>query len=206
MTTTNLLQPFLPLKMTSLEKDLSSGKVLDDKVKHLQLINAVSSNDLDGVLNAIFKINSAPSPPGATPPSYGSPLHLVTSLCQSNIVENVLNVFCHLDTTGDGGGVSSSSVQAKSLDWINCQNSPERETPLHIASKLARVDVLELLFQIPNVNDTIRDAHGLLAEECAPTELVRDVFESMFLFSLSLSHTFDYLPLNILLFTLFLLL
>ena len=161
--------------MSNVERELT-GKLLDDKVKHLQLINAVSSNNLDGVLNAIFKINSAPSPPGALSPSYGSPLHLVTSLCKTFIIENVLNIFCHLDE-----GNQDSKGNQKSLEWINTQNTPERETPLHIASKLSRIDVLELLFQIPSVNDTIRDCHGLLAEECAPNEQVRIIFESKIL-------------------------
>lgn len=132
---------------------------------------------MDAVLNAIFKINSSPSPPGSNSPLYGSPLHLVVSLCQTSVIENVLNVFC---THQDG----LNAVSGKSLDWINTQNSPDRETPLHIASKLARLDVLELLFQIPNVNDTIRDAHGLTAADSAPNNKVAEIFDSTYCFVL----------------------
>ena len=141
-------------------------KVLDDKVKHLQLVNAVSSNDIDAVLNAIFRINSTPSPPGTPPPAYGSPLHLVVSLCQKNVVENILGVFC-----------SAETKSGKSIDWINVQNSPDRQTPLHIASKLARTDILDLLFQIPSLNDTIRDSNGQTAQDLSPNAQVEAIFE-----------------------------
>jgi ankyrin repeat protein len=142
------------------------NKVLDDKVKHLQLVNAVSSNDVDAIINAIFKINANPPPQGSPPPSYGSPLHLVVSLCQKNIVENILHAFCSSDS---GNGTQN--------DWIVIQNTPEKETPLHIASKLSRSDVVELLFQLPNVNDTIRDCNGHTAEEVATTPAVQEIFE-----------------------------
>ncbi|KAJ3340155.1 hypothetical protein HDU91_000897, partial [Kappamyces sp. JEL0680] len=147
----------------------SSGKVLDEKMKHLSLVNAVSSDDMDAVINAIFKINASPSPAGVPPPSYGSPLHLVVSLCQKNVVENVLQVFCSQE--------SAAAVHGKSLDWINVQNSPDRETPLHIAAKLSRLDILEMLFQIPNLNDTLRDAHGNTAQEVATNDRVVEIFE-----------------------------
>lgn len=133
-------------------------------------MNAVSSNDIDAVLNAIFKINSSPSPQGGSNTAlYGSPLHLVVSLCQTSVVQNVLNVFCNQD--------GPNAASGKSLGWINAQNSPDRETPLHIASKLARLDVLELLFHIPNVNDTIRDANGATPANCAPNDSVAAIFD-----------------------------
>ncbi|KAJ3321033.1 hypothetical protein HDV06_004692 [Boothiomyces sp. JEL0866] len=139
---------------------------LDENVKHLQLVNSLTTNDTDAVLNAIFRINAHPFQ-GATP-TYGSPLHLVVSLCPKNIVENVVSVFCSSE--------SAAAINGKSLDWINVQNTPDRETPLHIASKLGRIDIIELLFQIPNLNDTVRQVAGKTAEEIAANGKVAHTF------------------------------
>ena len=81
----------------------------------------------------------------SSPPSYGSPLHLVVSLCQKSVVEGVLSAFC-------------SDAQNSYTNWINSQNFPERETPLHIAAKLTRLDVY-----FRNINDFVIDIGEFIA-------------------------------------------
>ncbi|KAJ3000943.1 hypothetical protein HDV02_000012 [Globomyces sp. JEL0801] len=148
---------------------ISTEKLLDDNVKHLQLVNAMTSNNTDEVLNAIFKINASNNT-SDTSTSYGSPLHLVVSICPKHIIENVVGVFCSND---------SAAMTNKTLNWINVQNLPDKETPLHIVSKLSRnPEILELLLQIPNVNDTLRDVNGHTAHELATDESLSQIFES----------------------------
>ncbi len=137
---------------------------LDHKVLHLQLVNALKTNDTDTILNAIFKLNSVP----VQQPSYGSPLHLVVSLCDTRVVQNVVSVFC---------SEQSQSQNPQSMEWINSLNS-EKETPLHVCSKLGRQDVIELLLQIPTVNDTIRNSDGKTPHEVCHDDEIDSIFTS----------------------------
>jgi ankyrin repeat protein len=138
---------------------------LDHKVLHLQLVNALTTNDTDTILNSIFKLNSVP----VQKPTYGSPLHLVVSICDTKVVQNVVSVFC---------SENSQSQNASSMEWINSFNS-DKETPLHICSKLGRQDIMEMLLQIPTINDTLRNADGKTAHEVCQDPEMDIIFTSL---------------------------
>ncbi|KAJ8327421.1 hypothetical protein QVD99_008036 [Batrachochytrium dendrobatidis] len=149
--------------------DTAKEPMLEDSVKHLQLVNALGINNLDAVLAAILRLTSVPPAIGSPPPSYGSPLHLVLSLCQKSIVENIIATFCMPESNG--------ATKSNSLTWINMQNSPDGETPLHIASRLGRLDISDMLFRVPNIDDTIRNANGKTPVEMAKNDKVMELFE-----------------------------
>ncbi|KAH6586997.1 hypothetical protein BASA50_000046 [Batrachochytrium salamandrivorans] len=159
----------LKARMSALSSANRDG-ILEESVKHLQLVNALGTNDLDSVLAAIMRLTSIPSPAGSPPLSYGSPLHLVMSLCQKSIVKSIISTFCMPG--------SDSATRGNSLQWINTPNSPDGETPLHIASKLGRVEIAEELFHIPNIDDTIRNSNGKTAEELAKNDKTLALFEN----------------------------
>ncbi|KAI8906381.1 Oxysterol-binding protein-domain-containing protein [Gorgonomyces haynaldii] len=138
---------------------------MHDSVLHLELVNALGSNNIDAILSSVLKITSHPT---KQTPSYGSPLHLVISLCPKQTVQQILDVFCR-----PGSAVSNNTP---SLNWINTRNIPDGQTPLHLAAKLSRHDIIDLLFQIPTIDDTIRDTHGRLAEDLVQTDRMADLF------------------------------
>ncbi|KAL2911287.1 hypothetical protein HK105_209244 [Polyrhizophydium stewartii] len=160
--------PTQPLALPVQQQSAAKERQLDDSVRHLQLVNALGTNNADQVLAAILRLTSSPPPAGAPPPSYGSPLHLVISLCSRPVVDAVVAAFCMPG--------SDAATRGNSLLWINARNSPDRETPLHIAARLGRADVVALLFRVPNVDDTLRAASGRTAEELAKSDRVAEVF------------------------------
>lgn len=131
----------------------------------VELVEALRTNNVDAILAAILKLTLAPDQDQV---SFGSPLHLVISLSTIQIVEQVLLVFCKL---------GEPSTQEKTLAWCNVQNC-DGETALHIASKLARYQLIDILFTIPCIDDTLRDCNGQTAEESAPNERMADLFNS----------------------------
>lgn len=50
-------------------------------------------------------------------------------------------------------------------------------TPLHVASELGRVDIVQLLLSDPRIDDTIKDDRGRTPLECAATPEVASVIE-----------------------------
>ena len=141
---------------------------MQDQVRHMELVNALSTNKVDSILEAILKMVGSTS---TLTPSYGSPLHLVITLCEKSVVEQVLNVFCR---------PGSAAADKHSLNWICIRNTPDGQTPLHLASKLSRHDIIDALFMVPNVDDTLRDSQGKTAEELAQTERMADIFACSF--------------------------
>ncbi len=126
-----------------------SQATMDDSIKQLRIVNAISS-DPDSLLSVIARLSPS------TCPSFGSPLHLVVSLGTWEMVQ---------------------SVCGRYPEWI-CVPDAEGETPLHIASKLGRIECLDLFFSLPLLDDTIRAHHGKTAAELAKNESVSRVFAS----------------------------
>lgn len=79
---------------------------LHESLSHLHLVNSLATNDADEILRSILKLNSGNN----YHPAYGSPLHLVTSLCNENVVEKVIKVFY------------INSAVSERLNWINTRN------------------------------------------------------------------------------------
>lgn len=59
--------------------------------------------------------------------------------------------------------------------WINQQNSPNLETPLHLVAKLGRVELIDSLFSIHSLNDTQRDREGRVCYDVAKNEKVAEL-------------------------------
>jgi hypothetical protein len=78
-----------------------------DSMVHLQLVNALSTNQPLAILEAIGKLSL-----NNYHPTYGSPLHLVTSLCIKDVVDKVVEGFCK----------QTAQAQHTTLNWINSQN------------------------------------------------------------------------------------
>lgn len=76
---------------------------------------------------------------------------------------------------------SSSSPQnyhTLGLAWVNAKNNAHGsgETPLHIASRLGRAEIVDLMLRVPSIDDTLRDAEGRVAEEVTKSEKVSELF------------------------------
>jgi hypothetical protein len=78
-----------------------------DSMVHLQLVNALSTNQPLAILEAIGKLSL-----NNYHPTYGSPLHLVTSLCIKDVVDKVIERFCR----------QAALAQHTTINWINSQN------------------------------------------------------------------------------------
>jgi hypothetical protein len=65
--------------------------------------------------------------------------------------------------------------------WVNDCNSPDGDTPLHIAVKLRYWDIVEQLLKVPGINDTIKDAQGRTAEDLATGTRLAELFKREFL-------------------------
>lgn len=70
------------------EANIYKERILKDSIIHLELINAMGTQNIDAVLTSILQVSSTPY----HVPSYGSPLHLVVGLCSKEIVEQVRSV------------------------------------------------------------------------------------------------------------------
>jgi ankyrin repeat protein len=138
---------------------------LQDKLLHLSLLNALTENDLAGTLDVISKIISQ----NFRRLSYGSPLHLVITLSDFKSVGKVISAFCK---------PNSPLATASTLGWVNVQND-DLETPLHIASQMGKVNVLDLLFDLPMIDDTKRQNVGKTAQELAKDDLTAEFFASI---------------------------
>ena len=59
-------------------------------------------------------------------------------------------------------------------------------TPLHLASSLGRVDVVELLLEQSDVDDTLRDEKGRTCKEVARSKEVQQVIQGIIIIELFL--------------------
>ena len=62
---------------------------------------------------------------------------------------------------------------------MNAQNE-DGDTPLHLASKMGRADLVEVLLRSEKVDDTVRNKEGKTAEDVAKTEKVQEVLLGMY--------------------------
>ncbi|KAJ3088393.1 hypothetical protein HK102_008853 [Quaeritorhiza haematococci] len=153
--------------------------LLDEPLKHFHLVEALRTNDLETITSALQRILSQQSYPGAPQPSYGTPLHLAISLSSRSIVEHIVNTYCGAATSGGDTTLNgNSAAAAPGLDWVNKQNSPDGQTPLHLVAKLGRYDLVDLLFKCPQIDDTVRDAEGRTAEDIAKDVRVIDMLKN----------------------------
>jgi ankyrin repeat protein len=136
---------------------------LQDKLLHLSLVNSLTENNTEQVLASISNINNKQF----TRVSYGSPLHLVVSLSEFDVVMRVIQSFCKQE---------SNMATAQSLSWVNIQND-ELETPVHIASKMGRLNVLQLLFDLTQIDDTKRQSHGKTPMDVAKDDKTTEFFK-----------------------------
>ncbi|KAJ3415877.1 hypothetical protein HDV05_003941 [Chytridiales sp. JEL 0842] len=173
----------------------TSASALSDHVRSYQLISVIQTNDLTTILPALRTeleriANTAPpstqqlpqpphpltsKPAAAVVPAYGSPLHLAISICSKHVVTQILSDLFIPPTSPQQQQQSSAvppsaDLKLSTIDppWVNDQNHPDLDTPLHVAVKLRYWDIVELLLKVPGINDTLKDSQGRTAEELAP--------------------------------------
>ncbi|KAJ3048123.1 hypothetical protein HK097_010861, partial [Rhizophlyctis rosea] len=145
----------------------ASLKAVDDSVRQYQLVSTLRTADTDSALTAIRSL-CIPPPSSSHSPSYGSPLHLAIALCPRPVIERVFTTFCAVTPSDDG------DARAKGWEWVNAQNE-DGDTPLHLASKMGRADLVEILLRSERVDDTLRNNQGKTAEDVAKTEKVQEM-------------------------------
>ncbi|KAJ3005149.1 hypothetical protein HKX48_000843, partial [Thoreauomyces humboldtii] len=143
--------------MTSQAPSTTSWKAVDESVRHVQLFDALRSNDPKAIAVAV-RLLPAQEGGSAAAPAYGSPLHLTISLSPTPVTESLIATFPDLAQT-----------------WVNAATPRDGETPLHLAAKRGRADIVELLFRIPGIQDTLRDARGRTPEEAAGSERLAQI-------------------------------
>ncbi|KAI8907712.1 Oxysterol-binding protein-domain-containing protein [Powellomyces hirtus] len=134
----------------------ANWKAVDESVRHVQLIDALRSHDIAAISDVVQHLPSTAA--DAPIPAYGSPLHLAIALCPTPVIQNLVSAFPALATT-----------------WANTQSPKDGETALHLASKLGRPDIIEVLFKIKGIKDSLRDGRGRTAEQVASSERVRQL-------------------------------
>ena len=135
---------------------------MDENLKHFQLLEALRSNNMNSIIDILNTISKNPT---QKLPTYGSPLHLAVSISSKPIIEKIVESFCRSE---DSIGYS----------WINERNTPNGETPLIIASKLGRGDIIDYLFkQFKNIDDTVRDTIGRVAYEAGKNGVITELLK-----------------------------
>lgn len=147
----------------------SSTSNVDEHIRHFQLVEALRTNDPTVVLNALKRL---PISSLSHKPSFATPLHIAVSISSKTVVQMLIDSFC----------LSSPDQIVPGINWINERNSPNGETPLHLASKLGRIDLIEILFQIPNIDDTVRDTMGKVPVEVAKNEAISIILKGTALY------------------------
>ncbi|KAJ3219695.1 hypothetical protein HDU67_010057 [Dinochytrium kinnereticum] len=137
---------------------MPSGSNLNDSVLYFHLLNVIQTNDLTIILPALQDYLLS-SPHAATSiPSFGSPLHLAISICSRHVVEQIINAFF----------LSATPLRPKELFWVNDQNHPDGDTPLHLAARAKNFEIVDHLLRIEGIDDSIRNAMGRTPEEVVP--------------------------------------
>ncbi|KAJ3349804.1 hypothetical protein GGF32_005220 [Allomyces javanicus] len=128
-----------------------SAAALDDTVQSFRLLEALRTGDL-----ATLKSLPAPLTLHADlRAKFGSPLHLAVAMAPLRVVDWML----------------ATATPAQ----INAAHPFSGETPLHVAARAARLDVVERLLAVPCINDGARDANGSRALDVARADTVRQV-------------------------------
>ncbi|KNE54947.1 hypothetical protein AMAG_00888 [Allomyces macrogynus ATCC 38327] len=128
-----------------------SAAALDDTVQSFRLLEALRTGDL-----ATLKALPVPLTLHADlRAKFGSPLHLAVAMAPLRVVDWML----------------TTATPAQ----INAAHPFSGETPLHVAARAARLDVVERLLALPCINDGARDANGSRALDVARVDTVRQV-------------------------------
>ncbi|KAI8847177.1 hypothetical protein BC829DRAFT_249973 [Chytridium lagenaria] len=127
------------------------GNNITDSVLSFQILNIIQSNDLSVILPALQDYIVSCQ----TTPSFGSPLHLAIPICSKHVVEQIINTFL----------LSGSPARVKEPFWVNDLSSPDGDTPLHIAARMKNFEVLDILFRVEGIDDSIRNSAGKIPEE-----------------------------------------
>lgn len=113
----------------------------------MNISEAVSKGDLEA-LNKIFNDLNTTAKDFTSP--YGNILHIAASLAKLEDFKLILSKFA-LDP--------------------NSTCAQDGSTPLHVATKLNRADIVEFLLSLKDINDTIKDNDGLTAVDyCTKTK------------------------------------
>lgn len=137
----------------SLEEQLNHGISVAsvDALLAVRLSEAIKNDDLGAVKKALQNI-----PISEYRSQFGSILHLAASFSSTKTFVELMS---------------------ERID-INCQNA-EGQTALHIASRLGRQEIAELLLSRDEIDDTIRDKDGRTPVEIAKNRQIISVFECM---------------------------
>ena len=120
----------------------------------VNISEAVSKGDIDSLTKIMSDLKTMAT--DFTSP-YGSLLHISASLAK---LDDFKRIFIKL-----------------SLD-PNSTSAQDGSTPLHIASKLNRPDIVEYLLSLKEINDTIKDREGLTAiDYCLKNTFIVGLFE-----------------------------
>lgn len=149
---------------------------VDDSVRQFQLVSTLRTADPDSAVTAIRTL--CIPPPSASTTSYGSPLHLAVSLCPRAVVERVFTTFCTLAPPTGYNAQLEGDARARGWEWLNAKNG-DGDTPLHLAAKAGRGDLVEVLLRSDKVDDTLRNKEGKTAEDVAKNEKVGEVLLGM---------------------------
>ncbi|KAI9189843.1 hypothetical protein H9P43_001276 [Blastocladiella emersonii ATCC 22665] len=131
---------------------------VNDAVQSYRLMEAMRHGDVDG-LAALAAAAGSPIPtlPADLAAKFGSVLHLAIALAPVRVAEWLLN---------------HAAVPA---DLANAAHPQTGETPLHVAVRSHRRDLIDVLLAVPGINDGARDAAGRRPMDVAPSEEVRQV-------------------------------
>lgn len=120
----------------------------------VNISEAVSKADLDSLSIILADLNTTAQ--DFTSP-YGSLLHIAVSLAKLDDFRKILVKF-NLDPNS------------------NC--AQDGSTPLHLATKLNRVDLVGFLLSLKDINDTLKDKDGLTAiDYCTKNPSMISLFE-----------------------------
>jgi ankyrin repeat protein len=130
--------------------------VLKTSIQNFALIEALRASDvvaLDKLLDDLTKQNEATSSgtDAASGIQRSGALHLACSFATRDIVKHILK-------------------RVEIRQCINVQNE-KGNTPMHIAATSSRRDIIDLLLEIEDVNDTIRNVDGKTPLDLADTEV-----------------------------------
>jgi hypothetical protein len=134
---------------------------VDDAVRNYRLVEALKKDDLNYLDNVISSLHAVEE---TKVPSFGSPLHLAIQTAQGSTIKHIIQRFC----------LSSAGQTPIGGKWIN-EGDLHGETPLHIAARMGRNDVVDWLMRIPDIDDTLVDGSHRLPEEVAKSDEVREV-------------------------------
>lgn len=118
----------------------------------VNISEAISSDNLDRLQTVLREMNTTMSQFNSP---FGNLLHITASFGSVGLLKKL--------------------IEQSGLN-VNAQTD-QGSTPLHVAARQNRVDVVEFLMALDEIDDTIRDLEGRTPLECAKSRQVRNVIE-----------------------------